>query len=366
MAIEEYKEKLKEKWQEFFFCQSEEQPGEKVKNKKHIAMAVAGLCLVVLLAAFGILKTSYAVTDMAAAQGDDRVLVRITPGMGSSQIGELLAENGVVDSSAKFWLTVKLNGADSKFQAGTFEMERNMSPGDALGILLNGHSTATRITIPEGLSVREVAKLLSQAGLVDEEEFLAEAKTFAPYEYIEEVPEADYRIEGFLFPDTYEFATDATAQDIMQRMADEFDKKLTEEMRQQAAEKNLSIYELVTMASLVEKEARFPEDRPIIAQVFFKRMEIGMPLQTDTTIQYLLAEAKEDLSYSDTEIESPYNTYQNYGLPPGPIASPGLASLEAVLQPADTDYLYFVADRQGHNHYGYTYDEHLALTDQVR
>ena len=366
MAIEEYKEKLKEKWQDFFFCQSEEQPGEKVKNKKHIAMAAAGICLVLLIACGGLLKASYTATDKAVADGDDHVLVRITPGMGSSQIGELLAENGVVDSPMKFWLAVKLNGADIKFQAGTFEMERNMSPGDALGLLLHGQSTAMRVTIPEGLSVREVAKLLSRDGLVDEAEFLAEAKDFAPYDYIEEVPEADYRIEGFLFPDTYEFATDATPQDIMQRMADEFDNKLTEDMRQQAAARNLSVYELVTLASLVEKEARFPEDRPIIAQVFFKRMDIGMPLQTDTTIQYLLSEAKEDLSYSDTEIESPYNTYQNYGLPPGPIASPGLASLEAVLQPADTDYLYFVADRQGHNHYGYTYEEHLALTDEVR
>ena len=366
MAIDKYKEKLREKWQDFFFFPSEEQAGERIKNKKHIAMAAAGLCFLLLASCVGLFRNSYIATDKAVADGDGHVTVRISRGMSSGEIGDLLVENGVVDSKAKFWLAVKLNGADSRFQAGTFEMEQDMSPGDALGLLLYGRSAAMRITIPEGLSVPEVARLLSKAGLVDEEEFLTEARTFAPYDYIQEAAAADYRIEGFLFPDTYEFATDASVRDIMQRMADEFDKKLTAEMRQQADNMNLSIYELVTLASLVEKEARFPEDRPIIAQVFFKRMDIGMPLQTDTTIQYLLSEAKEDLSYSDTMIQSPYNTYQNYGLPPGPIASPGLASLKAVLQPADTDYLYFVADRQGHNHYGYTYEEHLALTEKVR
>ena len=232
--------------------------------------------------------------------------------------------------------------------------------------MLNGKTAAVRVTIPEGLNVREMAKRFAEAGLVDEDEFLKVAKTFAPYDYIESVPQADYRIEGFLFPDTYDFSNDATPESIMQKMADEFDRKLTPEMRRQAKEKHLSIYELITLASLVEKEARFPEDRPMIAQVFFKRLAINMPLQTDTTLQYLLDAPKEDVSIEDTKMESPYNTYQHYGLPPGPIACPGMASIEAVLNPADTDYLYFVADRNGHNHYTNTYDEHLEVVNRVR
>ena len=123
---------------------------------------------------------------------------------------------------------------------------------------------------------------------------------------------------------------------------------------------------MITLASLVEKEARYDEDRPIIAQVFFKRLELGMPLQTDASLQYLMDAPKEDVLISDTKIESPYNTYQNLGLPPGPIASPGMAAIEAVLYPADTDYLYFVADRDGHNHYSHAYSDHLDLVDQVR
>ena len=141
---------------------------------------------------------------------------------------------------------------------------------------------------------------------------------------------------------------------------------LADEMREKAEKMNLSVFELVTLASLVEKEARYEEDRPIIAQVFFKRLEINMPLQSDTTIQYLLDAPKEDVTYADTEIDSPYNTYQHYGLPPGPVANPGLASIEAVLEPADTDYLYFVADRAGHNHYSKSYDEHMEIVNRVR
>jgi UPF0755 protein len=137
-------------------------------------------------------------------------------------------------------------------------------------------------------------------------------------------------------------------------------------MREQAVKIDLSIYELITLASLVEREVRFPEDRAIVAQVLLKRLRMNMPLQTDATLQYLMETPKEEVSIADTEIDSPYNTYQHVGLPPGPIANPGMASIEAVLHPADTDYLYFVADRQGHNHYAHTYEEHLNLVNKYR
>ena len=157
-----------------------------------------------------------------------------------------------------------------------------------------------------------------------------------------------------------------SAKEILSLMTNDFDTRMTAGLRARAKEMDLSIYELVILASLVEKEARYDEDRPIIAQVFLKRLKMNMPLQSDTTIQYLLDAPKEDVTYADTEIDSPYNTYQHYGLPPGPIASPGMDAIEAVLYPADTDYLYFVADRQGHNHYSKTYDEHLEIVERVR
>ena len=149
-------------------------------------------------------------------------------------------------------------------------------------------------------------------------------------------------------------------------MAGTFDDRLTPTMRVTAEKMGLSVYDLITLASLVEREVRFPEDRPIVAQVLLKRLKLNMPLQTDATLQYLMDAPKEEVSIEDTQIDSPYNTYQHTGLPPGPIANPGMASITAVLHPADTDYLYFVADRMGHNHYAYTYEEHLNLVNHYR
>ena len=294
------------------------------------------------------------------------VYFTVRPGMSVSEIGKELYERGIIDSEMKFWWTAKLNGFENKVKSGTFAMQTGMTPRDALEILVYGNTVTIRFTIPEGFSVRDIAQRLDDEGLVKADAFISLAKTYRPYPYVEEHENVRYAVEGFLFPDTYEINGQFDAARIMQMMAENFDRRLTKEMRDRAREMDLSIYELVTLASLVEKEAYHEEDRPIIAQIFLKRLRLGMPLQADPTVQYLLDAPKEDLLYRDTEIESPYNTYQNVGLPPGPIASPGTASLMAVLHPADTNYLYFVADRNGNNYYATNYADHLALVDQVR
>ena len=294
------------------------------------------------------------------------VYFTVRPGMSVSEIGKELYERGIIDSEMKFWWTAKLNGFENKVKSGTFAMQTGMTPRDALEILVYGNTVTIRFTIPEGFSVRDIAQRLDDEGLVKADAFISLAKTYRPYPYVEEHENVRYAAEGFLFPDTYEINGEFDAARIMQMMAENFDRRLTKEMRDRAREMDLSIYELVTLASLVEKEAYHEEDRPIIAQIFLKRLRLGMPLQADPTVQYLLDAPKEDLLYRDTEIESPYNTYQNVGLPPGPIASPGTASLTAVLHPADTNYLYFVADRNGNNYYATNYADHLALVDQVR
>ena len=294
------------------------------------------------------------------------VYVTVQPGMTGGDIGEMLEQRGVIRNRQKFWLIAKLGGEEKKFKAGTYHMYVNMPIREALDVLVGGEVSMLRFTIPEGFTVREIASRLEKEGIVSSKEFLEAAKRFSPYRYMKAPREAMFRAEGFLFPDTYEVEPGTSAEAILQMMARNFDDKLTDEMRAKAEKLHLSIYELVTLASLVEKEARFEEDRPMIAQVFFKRLEINMPLQSDTTIQYLLDAPKEDVTYADTEIDSPYNTYQHYGLPPGPVANPGLASIEAVLEPADTDYLYFVADRAGHNHYSKGYDEHMEIVNRVR
>ena len=300
------------------------------------------------------------------ASAQERIYLRVTPGMTASDIGTLLQQHGVVSSKYKFWFIARINGAESKFKTGSYALHRDMEARDVLRMLVDGDTSTLRFTIPEGYSVKDIAKRLGDEGLADPEEFLQAAQSFAPYSYMKRNSRADYAAEGFLFPDTYEITSDASAKDILKMMAKDFDDKLTPELRERAQQRDLSIYELITLASLVEKEARFDEDRPKIAQVFLQRLRIGMPLQSDTTLQYLMKGPKEDVSIEDTRMNSPYNTYQHQGLPPGPIANPGIAAIWAVLYPADTDYLYFVADRQGHNHYSRSYEEHLAEVERVR
>ena len=339
--------------------------GKGTPLQKKIVFGIPALAILfVMVVAFVIIPLA----GSSSYTGERGVPVYFTvrPGMSVSEIGKELYERGIIDSEMKFWWTAKLNGFENKVKSGTFAMQTGMTPRDALEILVYGNTVTIRFTIPEGFSVRDIAQRLDDEGLVKADAFISLAKTYRPYPYVEEHENVRYAVEGFLFPDTYEINGEFDAARIMQMMAENFDRRLTKEMRDRAREMDLSIYELVTLASLVEKEAYHEEDRPIIAQIFLKRLRLGMPLQADPTVQYLLDAPKEDLLYRDTEIESPYNTYQNVGLPPGPIASPGTASLMAVLHPADTNYLYFVADRNGNNYYATNYADHLALVDQVR
>lgn len=332
---------------------------------KHWAAAAISFMLVIALmtAAFLGMDDKTAPKDLDPSQ---TIFVSVKQGMSASDIGDELVKHGVITNKKTFWLKVKKSDAADKFKSGTYAFKPNTPPEEIIAKLVAGETTQVKFTIPEGFGVKEIAKRLSDEGLVDEDEFLRKAKDFAPYSYIKRDKDIRYACEGFLFPDTYVLHDDPSVEGILKMMAEDMDNRLTPKLRQRAAELNLSIHELITMASLVEKEAMYAEDRPIIAQVFFKRLQIGMPLQTDTTIQYLLDAPKEDVSIKDTKIESPYNTYQIKGLPPGPVASPGMAAIEAVLYPADTDYLYFVADRQGHNHYSKTYAEHQKIVDEVR
>ena len=241
-----------------------------------------------------------------------------------------------------------------------------MEDDEVFAKLLTGEKRLIKFTIPEGFGVKEIAERLQSLDLADKDEFIKAATDFAPYDYMKKRKNVLYAAEGFLFPDTYSVESDMEIDEILKLMAQNFDERLSSGLRKRAAEMNLSIYDLITLASLVEREVRFPEDRPIVAQVLLKRLKLNMPLQTDATLQYLMDTPKEDVSIEDTQIDSPYNTYQHLGLPPGPIANPGMASITAVLHPAETDYLYFVADRRGHNHYAATYEEHMKLVNQYR
>lgn len=302
----------------------------------------------------------------AGSAEDKTITVKINAGMNAREIGSLLESKGVIGNSHRFWLLSKLRGAENKFMAGSYRFHKGQTTDAVLAKLVEGEVEEIKFVIPEGFTVKDIAKRLDEEGIADEKIFLKKAEKFCPYEYMEKNEDAYFYAEGFLFPATYKVSSDITEDEILNLMANTFDKRLTKEMRDRAGEMDLSVYELITLASLVEKEAKYKDDQPIIAQVLFKRLKLNMPLQSDATLQYLMDAPKEDVSINDTKIDSPYNTYQNYGLPPGPVANPGIDAIVSVLYPADTDYLYFVADREGHNHYTYSYDEHLDKVDEVR
>lgn len=328
------------------------------------------LSLAVILLVFtltmGAFYYAFGALSHQAIPSDTKIYVTVKQGMTASEIADTLYSHGVIDSKLSFLWRTRFGRNANAFHSGTYLFSPGMDAEAVVAKLVSGETVTVKFTIPEGFTVKDIAERLDQQGLVKKEEFLSKAKTFAPYSYMKKGPDVLFSAEGYLFPDTYELHEDPSADNILRMMAEDFDQRLTQRLRNRAKQMNLSIHDLITLASLVEKEARYDEDRPIIAQVFFKRLKIGMPLQTDASLQYLMDAPKEDVSIADTKMDSPYNTYQHTGLPPGPVANPGMKAIEAVLEPSDTDYLYFVADRDGHNHYAANYAEHMRLVNQYR
>ncbi len=295
----------------------------------------------------------------------DAVTVLVKPGMTTQAIGELLYDKGLIKNVLMFRLVSKLERADGALQAGEYNLTKAMTVKDIIGKLVRGETAFKQFTVPEGFTIDQIAALLEEKKLAPAAKFKEYAAGYAPYDYINPAANVKYKAEGFLFPDTYRVAAGTSPDQFARVMAVQFDKQFTPAMRQRAAELGLSVREVVILASLVEREAQVAKERPVIAGVFLSRLKLDMPLQSCATIQYILGYPKPELTVADTEIPSPYNTYQNMGLPPGPIASPGLASIQAVLNAADTGYLYFVANKDGSHVFSRTYEEHLAAIARV-
>lgn len=334
---------------------------ENLLKKKFVA-AAAVVCMSVVAAC----------SFLGGSEPDPKIVdetpmyIRISSGMGAASIGEYLEEKQVISSQKFFLKRLRQSGKDVDIQSGTYKVHKGMKSDEVIELLVNGRVAAIRFTIPEGYNLQEMAKSLEKQGICKSDDFLKAAKSYKGLEYVGKSSDIENPMEGYLFPDTYEVQPNARAEDIVKLMAETFDDRLTDDMRVAAGRYGLSIHEFVTLASLVEKEVMDDEDRPKVAQVFLKRLEMDMPVQSCATIQYLLKEPKEDLTFDDLKIESPYNTYEHLGLPPGPIASPGRKALEAAAHPSDTSYIYFVADRQGKTYYSETFDEHMEKVEKYR
>ena len=294
--------------------------------------------------------------------------VTIENGMNTADIANMLHRRKLIKKPEHFRLEAKFRGLDADLQAGQYEIVAGMSNSEIIEIFAKGQVQTIKFTVPEGYNVVKIAALLEKEKLGSAEKFKDAARNYTPYPYMEtDDSNVIYKAEGFIFPSTYHFDVGMTEKDILAMMVKEFNTQLNKEKLNQAAEEQkMSIRDLVTMASLVELEAVFKEEQPRIAGVFLKRLRIYMPIQSDTTIQYILGgEQKVEITIADTKLNSPYNTYQNPGLPPGPIAGPGLAALKAVLYPEETEYLYFVAEKDGHHRFTKTYAEHLRAIEAI-
>lgn len=322
--------------------------------------------LVPLVAVILMCSIMFSLAKPVALNSEEQIIVTILPGMSANDIGELLYNEKVIKSTVMFRVVAKVHNLESSLQAGEYAFSKNMTIEQIMSMLARGQTAYRQITIPEGYNVEQIAALIEQQKIGDGSKFKALAQKYKPYSYMNNKNGVTYASEGYIFPITYHVPRGITEEQLLNMMVREFDNQFTPSMRERAAEMGLSIADVVTLASLVEKEAQIDGDRPIIASVFFNRLKHGMPLQSCATIQYILGYPKAELSIEDTQIQSPYNTYQHMGLPPGPISNPGSASINAVLYPAESDYLYFVADKNGAHHYSKTYQEHLDLIEKVR
>lgn len=295
------------------------------------------------------------------------VAVTIPSGASTERIANILYEEGIIGDVKAFKLKSRLNNLDGTFQAGDYSFSPSMTTSEIMSRLQSGHYETARFTIPEGYTIRQTAAKLKELGFIsDEQEFYKACEDDYDYEFLSWFEEGQpdptgtvsakaNKLEGFLFPDTYEVFVGATPHQIIDKMLARFE-DVYEEVGGFSTDSGLGINEIVTIASLIEKEAKVDKERPLVSSVIFNRLNLDMKLQFCSTVIYSLGEWKARLLYSDLEVESPYNTYKYADLPPGPIASPGRASLEAALKPERTDYLYFVLKGDGSGEHNFAKD----------
>ncbi|WP_421617917.1 endolytic transglycosylase MltG [Brevibacillus sp. TJ4] len=324
--------------------------------------------LLVVLAAGG---TGYYIYDQlqpVEAQGESKNVL-IPTGTSVRQIGQLLEEAGLVRNGELFSYYVRYKGVAPQLKAGEYAFTPGMSHDEIIQNMVEGNVVvrATRFTIPEGWNVEQIAEHLASEGIVDKDAFLHEVNhgSFPEFPFVAEIPQDEQRsnrLEGYLFPETYEVKEGASEREIIERMLAQFQKEWQEEWNEQLKQHNLTMDQAVTLASIVEREVAVDKERAKVAGVYYNRIRENWPLQADATVQFLLGKQKERLTYDDLKVDSPYNTYANPGLPPGPIANPGRESLAAVINPEVHDYFFYVTKKDGtqEHYFSRTLQEHNA------
>ena len=285
----------------------------------------------------------------------------ISPGQGFREIGSELENRGLIKNAFYFQAYVLFSGKYGKLQAGTYLLDPCRSAAEIANQIFEGRVAQKKITIIEGWNLRQIAEYLEEREAVAKEEFLSITEKGGYFEneftFLKDKPKSA-GLEGYLFPDTYSLPINSTAEEIIRILLSGFDSKLTSEMREEAEKRGRTIFEIVIMASLIEKEVRSYEDKELVSGIIEKRMGIGKPLQIDATISYITGRRTTRITIAETEIDSPYNTYKYPGLPVGPIASPGIESIRAAIFPKESNYLFYLSKPDGETVFSRTLEEH--------
>jgi UPF0755 protein len=282
-------------------------------------------------------------------------LIEVASGQGMKEVSKVLEEKGLIRHWWSLDIVARLKGSDKKIHAGEYEMTAAMSPNDMIKKMVSGEVVKRKVTVKEGATIWEIGPLLEQAGIIDQVEF---NKAVVDEDLLKRAGINARSFEGYLFPDTYLFSRPITAQRILWTMLEQGEDKWLPEYTQRADELQRSRHEILTLASIIEKESGNFDEQPIISSVFYNRLKEGMRLQSDPTVIYGIAGFDGNLTRAHLETPGPYNTYVNFGLPPGPICNPGESAIRAALQPEQSDYLYFVGDNQGRHIFSTNLKDH--------
>lgn len=321
-----------------------------VRVKKSSVVALALLIAVALGLA----------SDFAGFFTGGEVELTVEQGENLGSVASKMHEQGIIMCTPLFKVYAAQNGADTSITAGTHKMKKRMgyrAAANELTAPAAGTGTIT-LTVPEGFEIYRLAERVNECFGISNEDFYAAQNDSYGHGFINEIPDRENRLEGYLFPDTYEFMSNASAHDIMDKMLARFYDVWSGELSDRAAQLGMTMDETVILASIIEREAGSEAEMGKVSSVFHNRLKIGMPLQSCATVQYILKERKDVLSIEDTKIDSPYNTYMYAGLPKGPVASPGRAALYAALYPEKTDYYYFKVNSEGVTVFSETLEEH--------
>ncbi|MBR2594213.1 MAG: endolytic transglycosylase MltG [Firmicutes bacterium] len=303
-------------------------------------------------------------TEQTGPNYSDVSRITVSEGDSTADIAKNLKDEGLINSELMFRFKSRFGGYDGTYKFGVYNIPSGLSDEEIMLLLQRGNSENRSITIPEGYTIEQIANYLDSEGICTHDEFINQVQNGTyNYEFLNGVPDnVTYKLEGFLYPDTYYIAEEANAEYVINVMLEQFDNIYQNQLKDKLKDSGKSVYEAVTVASIIEKEVLLDEERPIVASVIYNRLNQGMPLQIDATVIYAIGMHTDNLTVNQLQYDSPYNTYVYEGLPLGPISNPRLASIEAAIEPAETNYLYYVLESaSGSNHvFCEDYDSFIA------